>query len=67
MNGPSLLTDALFILIVVLVAAFFVTALLKTAPADGSTRGGQARRIMARDRQTPGRMICHGTDNGQLV
>jgi hypothetical protein len=42
MNEPSVLSDALFIAIVVLAAAFYVTALLQTAPAKGpaSRRGG---------------------------
>ncbi len=36
MNEPSVLSDVLFIAIVVLVAAFYVTALLKTSPGSGA-------------------------------
>jgi hypothetical protein len=42
-NQPTVLSDVLFIGIVVLVAAFYVTALLKTAPdgGGGERRGGR--------------------------
>jgi len=44
---PSVLSDVLFVAVVVLVAAFFVAALLKTAPAALGEGGSSGRALVA--------------------
>jgi len=67
MNQPSLLSDVLFIAIVVLVAAFFVAALLKTSPADhpgGGPRGlGLVVRVLSVSLVVPGVLAGAGLLN----
>jgi hypothetical protein len=46
-GAPTLLSDVLFVAIVVLVAAFFVAALLKTAPAASGEVGSSGRALVA--------------------
>lgn len=64
MNEPSGLSDVLFIAIVVLVAAFYVTALLKTSPGGGAGAGrgglGLAALVLAVSLVVPGLLAAAG-------